>query len=1227
MFSVNAFSETDSEFDIQVKNEDGIDIYYKFIKDGQELSVSRNGYGRYTGDIRIPSTVIYDNKYYNVTAIDDNAFKHCEKLKSVTIGNNVTSIGKSAFYYCNGLTTLTIGNSVKHIGESAFLNCSGLTTLNFPNSVTDIGESAFSGCKGLNSVTIGNSITSIGDFAFSSCIGLTSVSIEDGTETLLFSISDGAAYSNHFASCPIKKLYLGRNYNISLARSPFKGNQQLTSVTFGNSVTTIGDNAFYGCSGITTLNIPNSVTTIGSSAFRECKGLNSVTIGNNVTSIGDNAFYGCSGITILNIPNSIILIRENAFSGCSGLTTLNIPNSVTTIGKSAFCLCKGLNSVTIEDGTETLSFDNTSNGYPFSSCPIEKLYLGRNISYSPSYSPFRGNQQLTSVIIGNNVTSIGESAFNGCRGLTALNIPNSVTTIGKSAFSGCKGLNSVTIEDGTETLLFSSTSRDNPFSSCPIEKLYLGRNIRYSSSYSPFGGNQQLTSVAIGNSVTTIWENAFSGCSGLTTLNIPNSVTTIGSSTFSGCNGLNSVTIGNNVSSIGDNAFYGCSGITTLNIPNSVTTIGSSAFRECKGLNSVTIGNDVTSIGDNAFYGCSGITTLNIPNSVTSIGSSTFSGCNGLNSVTIGNNVSSIGDNAFYGCSGITTLNIPNSVTTIGSSAFRECKGLNSVTIEDGTETLLFSSTSSGNPFSSCPIEKLYLGRNISYSPSYSPFCRNQHLTSVLIGNNVTSIGENAFSVCKGLKSVSLPNDILSIGNNAFDENTKLYVNKVSKTLLTFWNKNKKGKCYTPYDKTSDEEILPPSFFIATTTQTTASVEIENWCDGFTYKYNGEETTKKMFNYTKLKPELTQKLTLVVEKDDVHYDVTGSFTTKSLSPRIETWESTASSIEAKGAYTEEDAKVVAHNIRIGDLEGHEGNEIFAYGLNPGRNYTVNYSIEVDYGGEETATYTGTSTISTQRLQVSMAQPKVVSAGNVIVSATTNLYEDENNVGFEWRCTDWTDEFPSNTGTAYLYDGTIEGNIKNLNTDKLWKCRPYYLSDAGVYNYGDWMGIDPTNTSYFEPTVHTYSKVTIKGNTALIRGYALSGTDEVKVQGFKYWKTKGGSGHLNKVVAVPSNALTVELSNKQQTLTTTLSNLEYDSEYCCVAFVTTTDGNTFYGEEQKFITGESPSEIECVETESDTDESLIEVARYNVNGQKIDAPQKGVNIIRYSDGTTKSVYVK
>ncbi len=473
-----------------------------------------------------------------------------------------------------------------------------------------------------------------------------------------------------------------------------------------------------------------------------------------------------------------------------------------------------------------------------------------------------------------------------------------------------------------------------------------------------------------------------------------------------------------------------------------------------------------------------------------------------------------------------------------------------------------------------------------------------------------------------------MSDNIISIEGGTFPSNTKLYVKRGSKTLLTFWNKARNNKStFIPYDKSTDEEILSPIFNIAPTTPTTASVKIENWCDGYTYLYNGEAIAQQEFNYTKLKPELTQKLTLVVSKDDVHYDVNGSFTTQSLLPRIEEWTSTASSISVTGAYTENDAKVVGHSIQIGNNKVVDGNECFASGLNSGRSYTVLYNIVVDYGGEETATYTGTREIYTKMFQASIAQPKVVSEGNVIVSASTNLDEEETNVGFEWRCTDWTYEFPSNTGTAYLYDSMIEGYIKNLNTSKLWKCRPYYLSDSGVYHYGDWMGIDPTNTSYFEPTVHTYSKVTIKGNTALIRGYALSGTDEVKVQGFKYWRTRGGSGHQHKVVAVPSNALTVELSNKQQTLATTLSNLEYDSEYCCVAFVTTTDGNTFYGEEQKFITGEAPSEIECVETESDTDESLIEVARYNVNGQKIDAPQKGINIIRFSDGTTKSVYVK
>ncbi len=477
----------------------------------------------------------------------------------------------------------------------------------------------------------------------------------------------------------------------------------------------------------------------------------------------------------------------------------------------------------------------------------------------------------------------------------------------------------------------------------------------------------------------------------------------------------------------------------------------------------------------------------------------------------------------------------------------------------------------------------------------------------------------NIFHGCNQLASVTIPDNIVSVGEGAFPSDTRVYVNKGSKTLLAFWNK----KGYILYDKESDEEILAPSFSTKTT-QTTASVKIENWDDGYTYKCNDEFVETAEFQYTRLKPESTCELNLVISKGDVHYDVYGSFTTQSLMPRIEEWKSTASSILATGTYTKGDAKVVSSNIQISDNEAMNGNEGAASGLDPDQYYMVKYTIEVDYGGKETAIYTDTKRVITQKLQMSTAQPKVVSEGNVIISVTTNLDDEESNVGFEWRSTDWTNEFPSNTSTAYLYDGMMEGYIRNMNTNKLWKCRPYYLSDNGTYYYGDWMGIDPTNTSYFEPTVHTYSKVTINGNTALVQGYALSGTDEVKVQGFKYWRTRGT--RLNKVISVPTDAMTVELNNKQQTLSTTLSDLEYDSEYCCVAFVTTTDGNTFYGEEQTFIIGADPTGIESIEAE-DTEDAVIEIARYNMNGQQIDAPQKGVNIIRYSNGTTKKVFVK
>ena len=169
--------------------------------------------------------------------------------------------------------------------------------------------------------------------------------------------------------------------------------------------------------------IGDSVTTIGEYAFYDCGHLTSVTIPNSVTTIGNNAFSGCSSLTSVTIPNSVTTIKEYAFSDCSHLTSVTIPNSVTTIGDNAFSDCNSLTSVTIGNSVTTIEV------YAFSGC----------IS-------------LTSVTIPNSVTTIGHLAFSGCSSLTSVTIPNSVTTIGSEAFSGCTNLKKVNIGNSVKAI-------------------------------------------------------------------------------------------------------------------------------------------------------------------------------------------------------------------------------------------------------------------------------------------------------------------------------------------------------------------------------------------------------------------------------------------------------------------------------------------------------------------------------------------------------------------------------------------------------------------------------------------------------------------------------------------------------------------------------------------------------------------------------------------------------
>ena len=479
------------------------------------------------------------------------------------------------------------------------------------------------------------------------------------------------------------------------------------------------------------MTIGNSVMNIGSGAFQNCSGLTSVAIPNSVTSIGGDAFSGCSSLTSVTIGNSVTNIGSGAFQNCSGLTSVTIPNSVTSIGGDAFQGCSSLTNVQFQDGEETLTFYNSV----FSSCPIESIYVGRNLTCdnSISYVPFGSN--LKTITWGNSVASIGYAVFGYCSGLTSVTIPNSVTSIGGYAFFECSGLTEVNFN---ATNCTSMGSRNNPvFKNCP-----------------------SLATLNIGDNVQEIPSYAFYGCSGLTSVSIPNSVTSIGSYAFYGCSGLQSVVVGNGVTSLPDYVFGGAGKfIDSFTIGTGVLTISSKAFR---------------GMYDYDYHPIKTIWLTNTPPS----GYTYAAG-----------NINYVSNNLYTSLNNKTVYPFLSSIFEVDgvkyvpvSPSERTCDAIDCLYDESAEninigETVSFKGVQMTvqrvhqracycNPY----IKKVVL--NLNGNVEDDAFSYNENLNTVEVGSHVANIGASVFQDCAALTTAQLKNKG-DIGKHAFQNWTR----------------------------------------------------------------------------------------------------------------------------------------------------------------------------------------------------------------------------------------------------------------------------------------------------------------------------------------------------------------------------------------------------------------------------------------------------------------------
>lgn len=917
---------------------------------------------------------------------------------------------------------------------------------------------------------------------------------------------------------------------------------------------------------------------------------------------------------------------------------------------------------------------------------IQLIYLENGI---PSFSnnSYSGDVKIPETVTYNGekltVTGVRTYAFAGSKNLKSVYLPKTIQMIEQYLFNDCPNLKSVAIDPDNDLFI----TKNDALLSKDGKQFYMlfpyisGRyvvpeGVTGIGNY-PFAFTN-ITSVVLPKTLSSWIYNTF-----ILAFNLQNIEVATGNDNFYSNNGFlytgdrllacpngkqGRITVPENIKTIGDAAFYWCEKITHIDLPAGLESIGENAFCFCKSLSELTIPDNATYSGRSLFYD-SGIKTLNIPSKNVDV--------NAIRSASLLENVTVRpvgGETNYYSqdgalfradgkqlvlfpCGRAGSYVLPEDIKGVGEYAFANCKNLTSITIHKDVNYF------GQYAFSGCKLNPLYIKSNNRSFLSNNVFTGLEKGSVVLLDNDGEN--ESLSSIYPGITfaSAKCPSYITDLNTylkgatfrlekNQYyqgeDVPVTVYIDRrgVGEYLVTpganglyrvmNLEPDTKHTLYavygTEYNQWSQVQFKTTVLTlncVANSTQTTAtfsniSATSDDYCkltgigiifDGKEYAYSDKPITIKG-----LSPNKTYSYRIYADYGTERVYKDGNISTKGASPGINRSDLGPTSVVLSASYNAGDAKVARVYFTMYNDKAvlQEGTKYIVTGLIPNTEYNFSFKVEFEDGTVQT---TSTGKFKTPALKLVTLQPKGVSSTCSIVAAETNISDYETGAGFQWKKYDAPASLAPSEGYAAIYEGMLEGYIRNLQPTSYYNVRAFYKSASGTYYYGDWITFDPSDFSYFEPTVHTYAVSDISHNSAQVRGYVIAGTDDIQEQGFQYWPVNNTS-RVKSVMAAPEQDVMTVLS-KGQVMIATLTDLEPATTYICRAFVKTVAGIT-YGEEQTFSTESDPSGIGSVTVDGS---DIVIVGYYDINGRRYDVPQRGLNIVVYSNGKAEKLIVK